>query len=161
VAIITTCLFTAFSFGTATAPNLASYFVFRCLTASQGTGFLVIGSSCIGDVYRPTERATAIGWFMFATTVGPAFGPLWGSVIITFTSWRVMFWLQAGLAGLSAILVILFLPETIHHKLLDDIRDKPSSERTRQVLHQLNPLKIVKMIRYPNLLLTVRVSQGI
>jgi MFS family permease len=98
---------------------------------------------------------------MFATTVGPAFGPLWGSVIITFTSWRVMFWLQAGLAGLSAILVILFLPETIHHKLLDDIRDKPSSERTRQVLHQLNPLKIVKMIRYPNLLLTVRVSQGI
>lgn len=36
--------FTAFSAGSAAAPNLASYFVFRCLTAFQGTSFLIVGS---------------------------------------------------------------------------------------------------------------------
>lgn len=55
--------FTAFSIGSALAPNLTSFFIFRILTAFQGTSFLIIGASVIGDVYRPTERATALSWF--------------------------------------------------------------------------------------------------
>jgi hypothetical protein len=63
--------FAAFSIGTALAPNLPSFFVFRILTAFQGTSFLIIGSSCIGDIYRPTERATALSWFFSGTLIGP------------------------------------------------------------------------------------------
>lgn len=48
-------LFTAFSIGTALAPNLASFFVFRILTAFQGTAFLVVGSAVIGDIYKPVS----------------------------------------------------------------------------------------------------------
>jgi len=53
VSVVSAALFTAFSIGTALAPNLASFFVFRILTAFQGTAFLVIGSAVIGDVYKP------------------------------------------------------------------------------------------------------------
>lgn len=67
--------FTAFSAGSALAPNLASYFVFRMLTAFQGTSFLIVGASVIGDVYRPVERGTAYGWFLSGTLIGPALGP--------------------------------------------------------------------------------------
>jgi MFS family permease len=48
-------LFTGFSIGTALAPNLASFFVFRILTAFQGTAFLIIGSAVIGDIYKPVS----------------------------------------------------------------------------------------------------------
>lgn len=79
--------FTAFSIGTALAPNLASFFIFRILTAFQGTTFLIIGSSCLGDIYRPVDRATALGWFLSGTLIGPAFGPFIGGIIVTYASW--------------------------------------------------------------------------
>jgi len=53
VSVASAALFTAFSIGTALAPNLAAFFVFRILTAFQGTAFLVIGSAVIGDMYKP------------------------------------------------------------------------------------------------------------
>lgn len=53
VSVVSAALFTAFSIGTALAPNLAAFFVFRILTAFQGTAFLVIGSAVIGDIYKP------------------------------------------------------------------------------------------------------------
>lgn len=71
-------LFFAFSIGTALAPNLPAYYIFRILTAFQGTSFLVVGSSALGDVYEPRARATALGWFLSGTLIGPAFGPFIG-----------------------------------------------------------------------------------
>lgn len=57
VSVISAALFTAFSVGTALAPNLASFFVFRILTAFQGTAFLVVGSAVIGDIYKPVRSS--------------------------------------------------------------------------------------------------------
>jgi hypothetical protein len=38
------------------APNLPAFFIFRVLTAFQGTAFLIVGASCIGDMYRPVRQ---------------------------------------------------------------------------------------------------------
>jgi hypothetical protein len=59
VSVVSAALFTAFSIGTALAPNLAAFFVFRILTAFQGTAFLVIGSAVIGDIYKPVCKGTS------------------------------------------------------------------------------------------------------
>ncbi|GAB1315056.1 Major facilitator superfamily (MFS) profile domain-containing protein [Madurella fahalii] len=64
---VTAVLFFGCSIGTALAPNLAAFFAFRILTALEGTAFILVGSACIGDIYRPTERATALGWFLSET----------------------------------------------------------------------------------------------
>lgn len=61
--------FTAFSAANALAPNLASYFIFRMLTAFNGTCFLIVGATVIGDIYRPVERGTAYGFFLSGTLV--------------------------------------------------------------------------------------------
>jgi hypothetical protein len=45
--------FFAFSLGTALAPNLAAFFAFRTLSGFGGTGLLVTGPGCIGDLYKP------------------------------------------------------------------------------------------------------------
>ncbi|KAJ6115857.1 hypothetical protein N7523_006274 [Penicillium sp. IBT 18751x] len=145
-------LFFAFSIGTALAPNLPSYFIFRILTAFQGTSFLVVGSSAIGDVYEPRARATALGWFLSGTLIGPAFGPFIGGVIVTFCSWRVVFWLQTALGGCGTLLVFFFFPETYPHVDKSDLTEMSLSQKTKFLAHRVNPLRVaVLLFTYPNL----------
>jgi MFS family permease len=47
VSQVTAVLFCACSIGTALAPNLAAFFVFRILTAFEGTAFILVGSACL------------------------------------------------------------------------------------------------------------------
>ncbi|KAF2427148.1 MFS transporter [Tothia fuscella] len=150
--ICASVLFFAFSVGTALAPNLASFFIFRIFTAFQGTAFLIVGASCIGDIYRPTERATALGWFLSGTLIGPAFGPFIGGIIVTFRSWRDIFWLQTALAGLGTALVVFLLPETIHRKKSDDLRGLNNKDYASKIWQMMNPFRVIRLFRYPNLL---------
>ncbi|KAJ4302283.1 hypothetical protein N0V88_002426 [Collariella sp. IMI 366227] len=119
---VTAVLFFGCSIGTALAPNLAAFFIFRILTAFEGTAFILVGSACIADIYHPTKRATALGWFLSGTLIGPAFGPFIGGIIVSHTSWRAIFWLQTALSFLAAVFPFTpFLPETIHHRKADDL----------------------------------------
>ena len=162
ICIVTATLFFAFSIGTALSPNLASYFIFRMLTAYQGTSVLIVGTSCLGDIYTPTARATALGWFLSGTLIGPAFGPFVGGIIVTFRSWRDIFWLQSALGGLATVLVLLFLPETIPAKKIDDLRDVPRRERVVRIAHWVSPIRVaVLLFSYPNLLIAGLASSAL
>ncbi|KAJ5132819.1 hypothetical protein N7448_006977 [Penicillium atrosanguineum] len=150
--LVSAFLFFAFSIGTALAPTLPSYFIFRILTAFQGTSFLVVGSSAIGDIYEPRARATALGWFLSGTLIGPAFGPFIGGVIITFCSWRVVFWLQTALGGCGTLLVFFFFPETYPHVDKSDLTEMSLSQKTKFLAHRINPVRVgVLLFTYPNL----------
>ncbi|KAF2397123.1 MFS general substrate transporter [Trichodelitschia bisporula] len=159
--LCTGALFFAFSIGTALAPNLVSFFVFRILTAFQGTCFLIVGSSCIGDIYKPTERATAIGWFMSGTLIGPAFGPVLGGIIVTYRSWREVFWLQTALAGLGVVLVAFLLPETIHYKRAVELKGVSTREYASKLWQWSNPFRVIKLFRYPNLTIVSLASSSV
>lgn len=155
-------LFFAFSVGTALAPNLAAFFVFRVLTAFQGTSFLIIGSSCLGDIYAPIERGTALGWFLSGALVGPAFGPFIGGIIVTFRSWRAIFWLQSALGGLATVLVLFTLPETIPSKKIDDFREFGRVQRIQKIAHLVNPLRVaILLFEYPNLIVVGTASSSL
>lgn len=162
ICVITAALFFAFSIGTALAPNLPSYFIFRMLTAYQGTSFLIVGTSCLGDIYTPTERATALGWFLSGTLIGPAFGPFIGGIIVTYRSWRDIFWLQTALGGLATVLVIFFLPETIPEKKIEELREMAPKERTWKVMHWISPFRVgILLFTYPNLLIAGLASSSL
>jgi MFS family permease len=160
--IITAVLFFAFSIGTALSPNLPAYFIFRMLTAYQGTSFLIVGTSCLGDIYTPTARATALSWFLSGTLIGPAFGPFIGGIIVTFRTWRDIFWLQSALGGLGAILVIFFLPETIPEKKIEELRELPRKQRVRHILHWVSPFRVgILLFSYPNLIIAGLASSSL
>ncbi|OTA95042.1 hypothetical protein M434DRAFT_20456 [Hypoxylon sp. CO27-5] len=154
VTIITAVGFLGCSIGTALSPNLGAFFAFRLLTAFEGTSFILVGASVIGDMYRPTERGTATGWFMSGTLVGPALGPFIGGIIVTYTSWRVIFWLQTGLAGVAAVGSYFLLPETIYHKRIDDLVGYSGAAKIKVLLGLINPWRVIRLWEYPNLLLT-------
>ncbi|KAF7353869.1 Major facilitator superfamily transporter protein [Mycena venus] len=154
-------LFFACSLGTALSPNLPAFFVFRALTAFQGTSFLIVGASCIGDIYRPTERATAMGWFLSGTLIGPAIGPFIAGVIVTFQGWRVIFYLQAALSGLATVLVFFLLPETIHQKRSDELLGLSPGQKAIRLWQWTNPFRVVKLYRYPNLIFAAAGSSAL
>ncbi|KAI0134079.1 major facilitator superfamily domain-containing protein [Xylariales sp. AK1849] len=161
ITIITAVAFLGCSIGTALAPNLAAFFVFRILTAFEGTSFILIGSAVIGDMYRATERGTALGWFLSGTLVGPSFGPFIGGIIVTYTSWRVIFWLQTGLAAIAALGAFFILPETIYHKKMDDLVGYSGTEKGKILMGMINPWRVVRLYGYPNLLLAGLASSSL
>lgn len=159
VSITSAFLFALCSLGTALSPNLASFYIFRMLTAFEGTSFLIIGAACIGDIYKPTERATAMGWFLSGTLIGPAFGPFIGGIIVTYKSWRVIFWLQLALACLATILCYFFLPETIHQDKTHLLEGKSLKGKARVLAGLTNPWRVVRLFRYtPHILISMASS---
>lgn len=93
-----------------------------------------------------------MGWFLSGTLVGPAIGPFIGGIIVTYTDWTVIFWLQAGLAGVAALGTFFLLPETIHHKKYDDLEGLSAKRKAQVLANMVNPWRVLKLfLLYPNL----------
>lgn len=115
----------------------------------------------IGDIYRPVERGTAYGWFLSGTLIGPALGPFIGGIIVTFVSWRNIFWLQTALAGAATIAVFFLLPETIHHARSEELAGLSRKEKIRKLCGWINPGRVIVLFRYPNLLVAGLASSSL
>ncbi|KAK1573965.1 major facilitator superfamily domain-containing protein [Colletotrichum navitas] len=153
ICTVTASLFLGCSIGTALSPNVAAFFVFRMLTAFAGTSFLVTGPAVIGDLYHPTERATAMGWFLSGTLIGPTIGPVLGGIIVTYTSWRAIFWLQTALAGVGLGGALFFMPETLQELKSADLRELPMGRKVSVLWGMTNPFRVIRLFRFPNLIL--------
>ncbi|KAK1656502.1 major facilitator superfamily domain-containing protein [Colletotrichum phormii] len=147
------------SIGTALSPNVPAFFVFRILTAFAGTSFLVTGPAVIGDLYHPTERATAMGWFLSGTLIGPTIGPVLGGIIVTYTSWRAIFWLQTALAGVGVGGAVLFMPETLQELKKAGLEGLAFSKKVSVLWGMTNPVRVIRLFRFPNLIL-VAIASG-
>jgi MFS family permease len=102
-----------------------------------------------------------MGWFLSGTLIGPAFGPFIGGIIVTYTSWRVIFWLQTALSGLAAIGCFVLLPETIHHRKLDDLQGYTPKRRMSVLWGMINPMRVLVLYRYPNLIMAGLASSAV
>ena len=86
---------------------------------------------------------------------GPAFGPLIGGIIVTYTSWRVIFWLQTAMSGTAALLIYFLLLETIHIPRSIDLKGKGFADAVRNVWRWASPWTICKLYARLNLLCVV------
>lgn len=149
--VVSSVFFTAFTVGTAAAPNLPAFMAFHMLTAFQGTAYLVAGSVVIGDLYPPQERGRALSWMMSGLLLGIILAPLMGGAIITVTSWRVIFWVLAGMSFVDMCMIFFLLPETSHAKA--DALDGMGPQEVFIALRGLmNPWRVIRpLVLYPNL----------
>jgi MFS family permease len=152
-------LFVIASVLTAVSKNLAMFFVFRALSALSGTPVFSIGSTILGDIYEPAERGSAMGLSLLGSQLGPAFGPVIGGIIVTYTSWRVIFWIQVGLSAIDLALAVLFLPETSR---ITELAKKRRSTGKSAWFVGFNPFRVViALFRYLNLTLAGIISMSI
>jgi MFS family permease len=126
--------------------NLSYFIAFRLLSGLQGTFFHITGQAIIAEFFPPVRRGNATGMFLCGTVLGPPLGPLVAGVITTFTTWRVILWVQCGMIGFALGLSLLCLGKggkdaTIKNPALSDIA------------HVYNPWRVLRMFRYPNVML--------
>lgn len=150
-ALITCCIiFIVSNIGIAASPNLVSYYIFRATTAMGGTAFFSVSGSAIADIWRPEHRGKAVGACLLGSQSGMTIGPIIGGWIVTKTSWRVIFWMQAGVALANLLLVTFVLREpmaTTKHQMLCAEQNK------RFVWIWINPFKVLMGLRNMHLLL--------
>ncbi|KAK0103102.1 hypothetical protein ONS96_005711 [Cadophora gregata f. sp. sojae] len=148
-------IFLGCSVGTALAPNLGVFVGMRTLSAFEGTLFMVVGQTILADIFEPTLRGRAVGCFLAATVSGPAIGPIIGGIIVTYTTWRTIYWVQVGMIAAGLIASLLFVPDirptSKHLSATDNEKSHPSS--IQDIRSLFNPLKLLQPLVYPNVLL--------
>ncbi|KAF9893339.1 hypothetical protein FE257_011771 [Aspergillus nanangensis] len=156
--LATSVTFLGASIGTALSPNLASFMIFRMLSAFSGTAILVIGPAVIRDLYQPLERATALAYFYTGTLVGPTIGPLLAGVIVTYTTWRVIFWMQTGLSVVSLVAIYFLLAETQSPDAPRPLSGLSRSQQLVTFFAATNPWRIIRPFESPSLVIAAVAS---
>jgi MFS family permease len=115
VYLISMGFFVAGSIGVSLAQTLPWLIVFRVIQALGGGAMVPVAMAVVGDLFPPQRRPLAMGVLVAVDTAGWIFGPLYGSFLVHFLSWRWQFYLNvpAGLiAALAAVLALRGLPQT-------------------------------------------------
>ncbi|KAH7230505.1 acyl transferase/acyl hydrolase/lysophospholipase [Fusarium redolens] len=138
--------------GCATVPNLPGFAALWILGGNTGPFFLVAGQTILADIFDPTSRGTAVGFFLGSCVSFNSIAPLLGSIIATFTSWRVIYGVEAGMCLFGLILSLLFIPkasEVENPKLAETTRPRTAKE----ILRTFNPMHVFCQFKYPKVIL--------
>ncbi|KAE8144690.1 major facilitator superfamily domain-containing protein [Aspergillus avenaceus] len=146
----------ACSAASAAAVDMKMFTAFRVLSGLTGTSFMVSGQTILADIFEPVVRGTAVGFFMAGTVAGPAIGPCIGGLIVTFSNWRNIYWLQVGMTGFGLALAVIFVPEIKSADKGEVEIEKPDQNKLWSSLRLFNPLRIFRQWVYPNIFLSVR-----
>jgi DHA2 family multidrug resistance protein len=103
------CVFTLGSILCALSWNLPTLVASRVLQALGGGAITPAGLAMISDVFEPSERGKAIGYWGVGVIVGPAFGPTLGGYLTNTFGWRSIFTvnLPIGIIGVLLSLALL------------------------------------------------------
>ncbi|QKX57623.1 uncharacterized protein TRUGW13939_04741 [Talaromyces rugulosus] len=143
----------ACSCGAAVATNMAIFTAMRVLVGFTGTYFMVAGQTILADIFEPVVRGRAVGFFMVGSVSGPAFAPCIGGIIVTFTHWRYIFWVQVGMGVIGLSTSLLFIPN-IDKMNTSAMTNTVEAEKPKQSLvSRFNPFRVFILLAYPNVFL--------
>ncbi|KAF2654447.1 MFS general substrate transporter [Lophiostoma macrostomum CBS 122681] len=182
VYIISFALFAGFAIVSAVATNIAMLIVFRTLSGGAAASVQAVGAGTIADIWEVKERGRAMGLFYLGPLCGPLFAPIIGGALGQGLGWRSTQWFLVIYAGVTFLLLLFALPETLRPKEQTPITTsqtlpQPSEKdtaapdlirvSTRQTLQKtksilthtrrifLDPLYVLTWLRYPPVALTV------
>lgn len=86
---------------------------------------------------------------------GYAFGPVLGGTVVTYTSWRVIFYLQTGMSGAILLAIFFLLKETLHTTRSSELHGRGFQDGARKLWKWGNPTVTFRVIRSRQLLFPV------
>lgn len=87
--------------------------IMRFIEGAAIPSMMVAGYACIHELYDQKEAIRILALMGSITVLAPALGPLFGSIVLYFTSWRGIFWIIAIWATITIILLAKWMPETL------------------------------------------------
>ncbi|HLH69483.1 MAG TPA: MFS transporter [Candidatus Dormibacteraeota bacterium] len=97
-------LFVAGSLACALAWNEAAIIGFRIVQGIGGAFVTANSGAIIADLYPPERRGRAYGYNALGWSVGAVLGIVLGGLIVTYVSWRWIFWINVPI-GIGAVLL--------------------------------------------------------
>ncbi len=94
------------------APDVFQLVVFRIFQAVGGSAASAVATAVVKDVYRSRDRESVLAVVQSMVMISPALAPVLGAFMLSFTSWRGIFWVLAGI-GFAALLGSIAYKETI------------------------------------------------
>jgi EmrB/QacA subfamily drug resistance transporter len=93
----------------ALAWNEAAIIGFRVLQGIGGAFVTANSGAVIAELYPPERRGKAFGWNSVGWSIGAVLGVILGGLIVTYLSWRWIFWINVpiGVAALALALRVL------------------------------------------------------
>jgi MFS transporter, DHA1 family, multidrug resistance protein len=105
-------LFALGSIGCSLAPNIEALIVFRFIEGIGACAGMVIPRAIVRDLHTGPDATRLMSMLMLVFSVSPILAPLGGSLIVSFASWRLIFWAVTATAVLGIVLMALWLHET-------------------------------------------------
>ncbi|TPX34471.1 mannan endo-1,4-beta-mannosidase [Synchytrium microbalum] len=164
--IVSMIIFISATIGSYFVPSISVLFFLRALQA-MGSSVLPIGSGTISDLFDNLqitaihERGRAIGWASLGTLLGPSIGPLLGSIITQFSSWRNTFLLLTAVGSALLIGFLFLLPETlVPYGYNPDTMPKITTMALIRGIpgvpkRSYNPVGSLAFLRYPSIYITL------
>lgn len=85
----------------------------RFIEGGVVASMLVAGYACIHELYDTKEAVRILALMGSIAVLAPALGPLFGSFVLLFFSWRGIFWIIALIATIAVALLYRHMPETL------------------------------------------------
>jgi EmrB/QacA subfamily drug resistance transporter len=92
------------------AQTLHQLVLFRILQGMGGALMVPVGRLILLRSVPPALMVSAMVWFTVPPTIGRMLGPLFGGAIVSFTSWRWIFFVNVPFGVLGIWLALQFLP---------------------------------------------------
>ncbi|UQC73496.1 major facilitator superfamily transporter [Colletotrichum lupini] len=138
--LVANCLLTLCSIGSALSNSFACFTAIWVIGGTTGPFFLVAGQTILADIFEPSLSTDELS------------APLTGAVIVTFTSWRVIYGVQAGMTFLGLIMAFFFVPKAsqlAHLKIA--VAERTPIRSLGDLGHAFNPMGVLRQFKYPNI----------
>jgi MFS family permease len=101
-----------FALATALAWSAWSMILFRTLSATAGSACGPSAMAYINRLFGATERVRPLGFWSFVTAGAPVIGVVAGGPLVDAIGWRAIFFIQAPLCLVGALIALWLLPGT-------------------------------------------------
>ena len=98
------------------AESMTMLVIFRMVQGLGAGAVTSIATTIVGDIYTKEERAKIQGYLSSVWGISAILGPALGGVLVSYASWKFVFWLNIPLGILSIAGITLFLHETVEKK---------------------------------------------
>jgi DHA1 family bicyclomycin/chloramphenicol resistance-like MFS transporter len=112
VILIALIVFLAGTIGCALAPSLPVLLFFRVCQGLAGGAGSIVGRAVIRDRFEGADATRLMAQMTLVFSVAPALAPIFGGWVLSWGSWRMIFWLIVGFTLLMVLATLIALPET-------------------------------------------------
>ncbi|QDD94369.1 Multidrug resistance protein B [Roseomonas mucosa] len=96
--------------------SMPSLILFRLLQGLGAGAILPVGTTVVGDLYPPEERARVQGLLASVWAVSAVIGPMAGAVLVERVSWSWVFWINIPIGLLTVAGLAYALRETVERR---------------------------------------------